>query len=65
MPPRAIDHAPAPRTALPKGFLGFLTRAPKASRRWGGHGRPWTTVRALGQTWSSNGGRSARRPVLE
>lgn len=61
MPPQASDNATAPQTKSSKGFLGFMRARESASRRWIGR----STVRALGQTWSSNTQRSARRPVWE
>ena len=60
MPPQAIDDAAARQTKPSKGLLGFIKPQAGSSRRWIGQ----STVRALGQTWSSNG-RSARRPVWE
>lgn len=43
-----------------KGLMGFLKSSAGSSRRWIGK----STVRALGDTWSTTR-RSARRPVWE
>jgi hypothetical protein len=61
MPPQANDVAEAPQAKPGKGFLGFFKPEAHASRRWIGR----STVRALGQTWSSNTRGAARRPVFE
>lgn len=61
MPPQTNAIAEAPQTKSSKGFLGLLRTREGSSRRWIGQ----STVRALGQTWSSNSQRSARRPVWE
>ena len=58
MPPQTIDTVAAPQTKSSKGFLGFMK---VSNRHWTGR----STVRALGQTWSSNTKRAARRPVWE
>ena len=49
MPPQTNVHADAPQAKSSKGFLAFLT----------------PEVRALGDTWTSNTRRAARRPVWE
>ena len=61
MPPQTIDTAVASQTKSSKGFLGFMKPRDGATRRWIGQ----STVRGLGQTWSSNTRGSARRPVWE
>jgi hypothetical protein len=61
MPPQAIDTAAASQTKSSKGFLGFMKPRDGSKRHWAGQ----STVRSLGQTWSSNTGGSARRPVWE
>jgi hypothetical protein len=61
MPPQTNVHADAPQPKSSKGFLAFLKPEVLASRRWLGR----ATVRTLGDTWSSNTPRAARRPVFE
>jgi len=61
MPPQANDIAEAAGANARKGLLGFIKSQAGSSRRWIGQ----STVRTLGQTWSSNTQRSARRPVWE
>ena len=61
MPPQTNVHADAPQAKSSKGFLAFLKPEVRASHRWFGR----ATVRALGDTWTSNTRRAARRPVWE
>ena len=61
MPPQTNVYADAPQTKLSKGFLGFLKFPEGSKRHWVGQ----STVRSLGQTWSSNTRGAARRPVWE
>ena len=65
MPPQTNVHADAPQTKISKGFLGFLKPRQGSSRHWAGQSSTGSTVRSLGQTWSSNTRGSARRPVWE
>ena len=62
MPPQTNVYADAPQAKQAKGLLGFIKSQAGSSRRWIGQ----STVRALGETWSStNTRRAARRPVWE
>jgi hypothetical protein len=63
MPPQANDIAAAPQAKASKGLLGFIKFRAGSSRRGIGQTSSGATVRALGQTWSTQ--RSARRPVWE
>lgn len=61
MPLHAIDTAAPPQTKSSKGFLGFMKARIGSSRRSTEQSSIW----ALGDTWSSNIQRPARRPVWE
>ena len=60
MPPQTNVYDAAPQAKQSKGLLGFLKSSADPNRRWTGQ----STVRALGETWSTTR-RSARRPVWE
>lgn len=61
MPPQANVVANAPQAKADKGLLLFMKARAGASRRW----IEQSTVRALGDTWSSSARRATRRPVFE
>ncbi len=61
MPSQTNVYADAPQAKPAKGLLGLFKSQAGPNRRWIGQ----STVRALGDTWSSNTRRSARRPVWE
>lgn len=61
MPTQTIDTAAPSQTKSSKGFLGFMKARTGSSRRSTEQSSIW----ALGDTWSSNTRRSARRPVWE
>jgi hypothetical protein len=61
MPSQTNVYDAAPQAKPAKGLLGLLKAQARPSRQWIGQ----STVRALGDTWSSSTRRSARRPVFE
>lgn len=61
MPPQTNVYDAAPQAKQAKGLLGLFKSQAGPNRRWIGQ----STVRALGDTWSSSTRRAARRPVFE
>jgi len=60
MPPQTNVYGAAAQAKPGKGLMGLFKSQAGPNRRWFGQ----STVRALGDTWSTTR-RSARRPVWE